>query len=56
MDRKDLLSLLGLHLTRRPAAEPARKAADPRRADQVYLAAQAIRSRIDAALAASRRE
>ena len=59
MDRKSLLALLnqkliGMGARLAPRDAPAR-AMDPRRPDEVYQAAQAIRSRIDAALDASRR-
>jgi hypothetical protein len=59
MDRKSLLALLNQKLTGMdprlaPHGAPAR-AMGARRPDEVYQAAQAIRSRIDAALDVSRR-
>ena len=55
MDRKSLLALLGSRFAHVAPREPSPQPADPRSPHQVYLAAQAIRSRIDAALDASRR-
>ena len=53
MDRRKLLSLFNLRLGSREAGQPSAAGLRP---DAVYQAAQAIRSRIDAALAASRRD
>ena len=55
MDRKSLLALLSSRVARVASREFPPQPADPRRPDQVYQAAQAIRSRIEAALDASRR-
>ena len=55
MDRKSLLALLSSRLPRAASREPPPQPAGHPRPDQVYQAAQAIRSRIDAALDASRR-
>ena len=60
MDSKTLLASMHRPFARLAALVAAHAAARgpgaPRRADEVYDAAQAIRTRIDAALAASRRE
>ena len=55
MDRKSLLSLFSSRFSRGATRDPVPPRPGPRRPDQVYQAAQAIRNRIDAALDASRR-
>ena len=54
MDRKTLFAMIAGHLRRLGVASPVAARPETRGPEAVYLAARAIRLRIDAALAASR--